>query len=749
MDDDIDAGLNLNISVPTKRPSFGAANQRGKISGSRQQRIKARRSQKKWNEKQKARTHSENSNVDRSSKPETKTGGKDVQTKSPQKDVDNQSSENKSEGNKKKPSGVVISSLFRHNPEIPTVKSLTVKQVKEDLFSSDSFQDTPLHPYMKSNLDKLGFSKMTSVQQETIPKLVTGHDVLVKSQTGSGKTMSYAIPIIENLCQQTPKIQRSDGCMVIVLVPTRELALQSYDVFVKLLKPFTWLVAGCIMGGENRKKEKARLRKGINILIATPGRLIDHIENTQNLLLGKIKWLVLDEADRLLDLGFEEKVAKIIKAIDSNQSSERQTVLLSATLSQGVERLAGMSLKDPQRVSISDNTVNSRTMIKDKPNISKATDNAISSPDHAETGKENENYALPESLKQYFVITPCKLRLVVLLILILSKCKRSLKTKMLVFVSTQDGVEFLYRLVTYLSKEHNSDSDVEEEEEDKEQKTNLDVFRLHGDMSQKDRTSTYQNFCTANSGVLICTDVAARGLHLPFVQWVVQYSCSTGVTDYIHRVGRTARAGTTGNSVMFLMPSEIDFIKHLNQRNISIEEWKLGVILKDVTRILPMLPGQEETQRQAPKTVEESATYLQNCCELFVKNGKDMSGLAKSAYQSYIRAYATYPHDLKPVFHLRNLHLGHVAKTFGLREAPSNIANIPGVNTSSLQRKRKLKDDSKKQVVKKPRHDTVSEFKSPLMFTKKTKKNSKGKQRTKKVKVFQGKIIKKKKTSSK
>ncbi|XP_052789397.1 probable ATP-dependent RNA helicase DDX31 [Mya arenaria] len=726
MEDDLDAGLSIGISTHHRRDPHDSTERR-KIVGNRGQRIKARKNLKRQKERYENGTQDTSEYVV-NKKPQDaeiidNIGGKAEGT-NVGKDKKTSSDKRQKESVGKKRPGDVISSLFRHNPDIPTVKSGSVHQVKEILFTSDSFQDTPLHPYMVSNLEKLGFTKMTTVQHLTIPKLVGGQDLMVKSQTGSGKTMAYAIPIIENLASVTPKLQRSDGCQVMVIVPTRELALQSYDVFVKLLKPFTWIVAGCIMGGEKRKAEKARLRKGINILVATPGRLIDHIENTESFSLTAVKWLVLDEADRLLDLGFEAKVSQIIQALDRQFRQTRQTVLLSATLTPGVERLAGMSLKNPERVSVSHGTSsnqNSKLQVKNK--------SASPANEQEDTSVEDESseFAIPESLKQYFVITPCKLRLVVLLTLILSKCKRGTQTKMLVFVSTQDGVEFLYRLVTFLSREAQSDSDVEEEHT----ATSRHVHRLHGDMSQKDRTATFQDFCEAKAGVLLCTDVAARGLHLPSVHWVVQYSCAAGITDYVHRVGRTARAGTAGNTLLFLLPSETAFLQQLNQKNISLSEMKVGEILKGVMKLIPDLPGMAETERQAPNTVEEAATYLQNCCEMFVKNTPNITALAKTAYQSYIRAYATYPYELKPIFHLRHLHLGHVAKTFGLRAAPSDMSNIQGVDRSTLSGKRKHQGGKDDRPQAKKRRTPMSEFAGPLMVKIPKKKTGKQKQKKK------------------
>lgn len=708
MADELDAGLSLNLNIETIKKSNYSKKNHETIRGDRGKRIKARQQIKRFKEIYRV---TEQTLV---SKDESHVSKSSEQTSSVNKNeekIGNISDEVKRKGR-------VISSLFRHNPDIPSVQSSHVQQVREDLFSSDSFKDTPLHPYMVTNLEKLGFTMMTAIQQDTLPKLMAKHDVLVKSQTGSGKTMAYAIPIIEDLCRMMPKIQRADGCYAIVLVPTRELALQSYDVFLKLIKPFSWIVPGCIIGGEKRKAEKARLRRGVNILIATPGRLIDHMENTKSLLLHRIKWFVLDEADRLLDLGFEAKVSKILEAVDSH-SPARQTVLLSATLTEGVERLAGMSLKNPCKVTLNKNSDTSLKSNSTNEMLKQSTEDM--QPDTKNLDLTSDSFVLPESLKQYFVITPCKLRLVLLLVFILAKCKKELKTKMIVFVSTQYGVEFLYRLVTYLASDHKSDSEVEDEE-DKEVKTSLNVYRLHGDMSQKDRTLTFHDFCSNNSGVLLCTDVAARGLHLPAVQWVVQYSCAAGLTDYVHRVGRTARVGKVGKSVLFLLPSEVDFVSHIHEKHISIKELKLDEILKDVLYLLPSLPGIEEIQKKLPTVAEEAATYLQNCCELFVQRNKEMSAIAKKAYQSYIQAYATYPANLKSIFHIKYLHLGHVAKTFGFRETPTDITNMAGVNFT-LIRKRKQKDNER-QKMKRQRRSLVSEYTSPLVFSVKMKKKA-------------------------
>jgi len=173
---------------------------------------------------------------------------------------------------------------------------------------------------------------------------------LVKAQTGSGKTLAYLIPMVQKLqesTQQTNNFKRAEGTQALILAPTRELSLQIFDVLKQILKPFHWIVPGIVIGGEKRKSEKARLRKGVNILIATPGRLLDHLNNTACFKYDNIKWLILDEADRLLDLGFERDIKNIITIIDKAQTTTRQSALISATLREGVKRLATISLNNP------------------------------------------------------------------------------------------------------------------------------------------------------------------------------------------------------------------------------------------------------------------------------------------------------------------------------------------------------------------------------------------------------------------
>ncbi|XP_077416891.1 ATP-dependent DNA helicase DDX31 isoform X2 [Vanacampus margaritifer] len=309
------------------------------------------------------------------------------------------------------PAAIKTSSLFKHNPEIPKVHRPKVRQLTEKIFTSESFSDLNLHPHLVATLNKVfNVSTLTSVQKRSIPALLSGRDAIVRSQTGSGKTLAFAVPLVQTLQGLQTKVQRSDGPLALVIVPTRELAQQTFATFQKLLKPFTWIVPGVLMGGEKRKSEKARLRKGINILVSTPGRLVDHIKHTLSITFGAVRWLVLDEADRTLDLGFEKDLSVIFNSLNSS-SPERQNVLLSATLTQGVTRLADICLKDPISIQPCEPA---------SPDPSVAP--AASDPAPAALG-QSESFALPVGLRHFVVLVPSKVRLVCLATFLLHTCK--------------------------------------------------------------------------------------------------------------------------------------------------------------------------------------------------------------------------------------------------------------------------------------------------------------------------------------
>ncbi|KAF6123879.1 DEAD-box helicase 31 [Phyllostomus discolor] len=565
--------------------------------------------------------------------------------------------------NQEQKPGVKTSSLFRNNPEIPQLRRPLVKQVQESVFSSEAFHELDLHPHLISTIHAvLNMSQMTSVQKQSIPVLLEGRDALVRSQTGSGKTLAYCIPVVQSLQAMQTKIQRSDGPYALVLVPTRELALQSFDTFQKLLKPFTWIVPGVLMGGEKRKSEKARLRKGINILISTPGRLVDHIKSTKNIHFSRVQWLVLDEADRILDLGFEKDVALILNAVNA-ESQKRQNVLLSATLTDGVTRLADISLHNPVSISVLDES--------HRP--SSPEDHAVLGMCAPESSDELDGFAIPEGLDQYVTLVPSKLRLVCLAAFLLQKCKFETDQKVIVFFSSCELVEFHYHLFlqTLLSG-----VGAPVPGQVPPACTRFRFLRLHGSMDQEERTEVFQEFAHSGTGVLFCTDVAARGLDLPQVTWIVQYNAPSSPAEYIHRVGRTARIGCRGSSLLVLAPSEAEYVSSLASHKINVSEMKMEAILSVLTShdcLKGRRRGSQKPQAAGPQEIQERATALQAVFEDYVHSSEKTVSWAKRALQSFVRAYTTYPRELKHIFHVRALHLGHVAKSFGLRDAPGKL----------------------------------------------------------------------------
>ncbi|KAJ8677157.1 hypothetical protein QAD02_012944, partial [Eretmocerus hayati] len=464
-----------------------------------------------------------------------------------------------------------ISSLFGNNPEVPYIGQRLVRPVNENVFTADTFSDLNIHKYSVLNLEKnMEISKMTTVQKKAIPVILSGYDVLVKSQTGSGKTLSYALPIVEKLQKIRPKLLRNSGIRALVILPTRELALQTYECFLKLVKPFTWIVPGCLVGGGKRKAEKARLRKGCTILVATPGRLLDHIKNTEALRLDVVEIFVLDEADRMLDMGYERDISGILDELNNTKSGnhddgydalellrlhvnpkvklensidnetikigkgrdvveydgkcgklraddecdpdgehssdthhdsqtplaslqetsecsscttfnprKRQTILLSATLTHAVEKLAGLSMDNSILVDAA------------KGNINTSSGNC-----HEVDG----DLIVPGSVSQSYVVTPPKLRMVTLSSYIVGKFKGHASHKIIVFMATQDMVDYHTDILSLILSKP-----VDGENKDSGPPVDIEFFKLHGSMSQKMRTEIFNTFRQTQSGILLCT----------------------------------------------------------------------------------------------------------------------------------------------------------------------------------------------------------------------------------------------------
>ncbi|XP_055615640.1 probable ATP-dependent RNA helicase CG8611 isoform X2 [Toxorhynchites rutilus septentrionalis] len=564
------------------------------------------------------------------------------------------------------------SNMFdRMKTAMPKVDLPEVHPLTEKVFSDSTLDSLDIHPHSKKNVvDLLGYEKLTVVQSLSIPKLLEGRDALVRAQTGSGKTLAYALPLVEMLHSRERKIARSDGILAAIVVPTRELALQTYELFVKLLKPFTWIVSGYLCGGEKRKAEKARLRAGLNILIATPGRFCDHIKNTESMKLDSVRYLILDEADRLLELGYEKDVKEIVESIKATrrdraeQESGVQTVLLSATLTNSVKELAGLTLKEPAYIDTSDIAVERRF-------------------DNVNLEDMKERITIPATVRQNYIVIPPKLRLVTLSGVIAYEFNRK-ANKALVFMATQDLVDYHYNVMVEvltqkkLDSDNENSSDEDEENDESESETeassdgsillpNVSFFKLHGKMTQIERSSVFREFRESKSAVLLCTDVVARGIDVPCVDLVVQYHAPQILADYVHRIGRTARAGQRGKAVLFVEPAEVDFVKYLTGKQIRLFEEKVDPIFNRVGLML------NSTEARKNKNKEQAAIELQHRFEKLVLAEKELFSGACKAFVSWVRYYSNFPKELRRIFSIKAVNMGHYAKCLGLRDPPKQF----------------------------------------------------------------------------
>lgn len=353
-------------------------------------------------------------------------------------------------------------------------KDTTTEQHKPNFYSgkNDTFQSLPLSDATQAGIAAMEFTRMTQIQSMAIPPLLIGKDLIGAAKTGSGKTLAFLVPTLELLHKS--KFTTRNGTGAIIIAPTRELAMQIYGVCKELCTAGKHSQTyGLIMGGANRKTEADRLAKGVNIVICTPGRLLDHLQNTRGFNFRNLLALILDEADRCLEQGFEDDLRAILKILPK----ERQTMLFSATQTKKVEDLARLS-------------INQKTAI------------------YVEVPSET-NLATAAGLEQGYVTCPSEKRF----LLLFTFLKRNKNKKIMVFFSSCNSVKFHAELLNYID---------------------VPVMDIHGRQKQVKRTTTFFQFCKSDTGTLLCTDVAARGLDIPKVDWIIQFDPPDDPKEYIH-----------------------------------------------------------------------------------------------------------------------------------------------------------------------------------------------------------------------
>ncbi|XP_059143033.1 probable ATP-dependent RNA helicase DDX10 [Physella acuta] len=417
------------------------------------------------------------------------------------------------------------------DPEIEILNSRlwpTFDQPKEEILPADikAFTDLPISKKTLEGLKSQNFTTPTDIQRESLMYGLKGHDILGAAKTGSGKTLAFLIPILECLFKQ--RYTPSFGMAALVISPTRELAYQSFDVLKKIGK-FHDLSFGLVTGGM-LLKEEAKKMNNTNVIICTPGRLQQHFEQTPNFTADELKILVLDEADKILHMGFAETMNAILEALPK----QRQTLLFSATQTKSVKDLARLSLKKPIYVSV----------------------------------HEKAKETTPTTLEQRYIICEMHDKVNTLW----SFIKSHKHSKILVFLSCCKQTRYLYQAF-------------------KKMHPGLTILCLHGHMKQHQRMEVYNSFSRKQHAVLLATDVAARGLDFPVINWVVQVDKPENVDTYIHRVGRTARYEKVGEALLMLLPAEEKkMVEDLVKRKIPIVKLKVSKKrIFDVTKKLESL----------------------------------------------------------------------------------------------------------------------------------------------------------------
>jgi len=375
------------------------------------------------------------------------------------------------------------------------------------------FDDYRIADGIKTSISKLGFKKPTDIQYKSIPPILRGEDVLAIAQTGTGKTAAFAIPILHTL--QDRKISgRPDGVKCLVMAPTHELALQIESVFNNLGR-HTRITTFCIHGGVDQEPQIKQLNKGVDVLIATPGRMFDLVSQGA-LNLKRVEILILDEADHMLDLGFIKDIRDLMKHLPR----KRQTLFFSATINDKIKKLA-YSL-------VSDNAI--RIQISPKDPVAKNIEHAV-----ALVEMDDKRFFLEDFIN------------------------RNIESKTLVFVRTKVRAERVYRAM---------------------ERVGIVTDTIHSDRDQEEREATMRAFRHGDLKVLIATDVSARGIDIPNVDFVINYDLPETSENYVHRVGRTGRGTEKGQALSFCATEEKEKLAEI-ENNLGKPIQRIEITKKD------------------------------------------------------------------------------------------------------------------------------------------------------------------------
>jgi len=409
-----------------------------------------------------------------------------------------------------------------------------------------TFEDLGLNQELCDAVKLLKWTAPTPIQKEAIPVVLEGRDVIGLAETGSGKTGAFTLPMLHALLSNPQRL------FCLILTPTRELAFQISEQ-VEALGSSIGVKCAVIVGGMEMMTQSLTLAKKPHVVIATPGRLVDHLENTKGFNLKSLKFLIMDEADRILNMDFETEVDKILKSIPR----ERRTLLFSATMTSKVQKLQRASLVNPVRVQVS------------------------------------SKYQTVEKLLEYYAFIPLKLKDLYLVHLLNEAAGHSV----MVFCSTCNSTLRTSLLLRALG---------------------IAAVPLHGQMTQNKRLAALNKFKSRNRGVLLATDVASRGLDISHVDLVINYDIPTHSKDYIHRVGRTARAGRAGKAISFVTQYDVE----LYQRIEHMLGYQLPIYPIEEADVMALEERVAEAQRVAKMDLRE----LEDKGQAGIRGGKRRKG---------------------------------------------------------------------------------------------------------------------------
>lgn len=361
------------------------------------------------------------------------------------------------------------------------------------------FKDLQLIPSLQRALDKKEYTEPTPIQEQAIPVVLSGEDLLAIAQTGTGKTAAFALPIIQLITQNNYHKEKTRSVKALIVTPTRELAIQIDECFSDFAV-FSNLKHTVVYGGVNQNPQVDRLKSGVDILIATPGRLLDLVQQGV-LVLNNVRYLVLDEADRMLDMGFVHDIRKIIALLPK----KRQTMLFSATMPEAITKLAQSFMYQPVKVEVTPSASVVDTIKQELYYVEKTEKNAL-------------------------------------LINLLKKSDKRSST--LVFSRTKHGADRIARTLT---------------------RNGIGCDSIHGNKSQNARQTALNNFKTGKTHVIIATDIASRGIDIANLDRVINYDMPDVAETYVHRIGRTGRAGNSGEALSFCTQEDKSMVKEIQK----------------------------------------------------------------------------------------------------------------------------------------------------------------------------------------